>query len=109
AWRTPAMTIIDRAALLAKLDATAPALASVGSIPLLQNFLFTGERLVAYDDYIGIAAPLRTEFTGAVPGRLLHDAVAKMTHAKDIELREQDEHLLIGAVGYRTAARAPVL
>jgi DNA polymerase III sliding clamp (beta) subunit (PCNA family) len=102
------MTIIDRATLLAKLDIAAPALASVGSIPTLQNFLFTGDKLVAYNDRIGIAVALPTDFTGAVQGSLLHKVVATLTHAEQIELTG-DQHLQIGAVGHKTAATNPVL
>jgi DNA polymerase III sliding clamp (beta) subunit (PCNA family) len=103
------MTIIDRTALLAKLDIAAPALASVGSIPILQNFLFTGEKLVAYNDCIGIAVALPTDFQGAVPGALLHKIIGRLTHAQQIDLTESNQRLAIGAVGYRTAADNPVL
>jgi DNA polymerase III sliding clamp (beta) subunit (PCNA family) len=64
--------------------------------------------LVAYNDCIGIAVPLVTDFSGAVQGALLHKVVATLTHAEQIELRG-DQQLDIRAVGHKTAASHPVL
>lgn len=71
---------MPRKELLEKLELVAPALSSTEIIPILTHFWFSGTHLLAYDDRIAIETPLKTEFTGALPGNrliaLLHTSPA---------------------------------
>jgi hypothetical protein len=94
------MTIINREELLSKLQTVAPALAGDDMLLSLRNYLLDGKRLIAFNDRIGLAVPLPSEFIGAVPGASLLDGVAIAKHAEEIKLEANgNEARLIGIKG----------
>jgi DNA polymerase III sliding clamp (beta) subunit (PCNA family) len=60
-----------RVDLISKLETVKPAIASHQMVPLLTNFWFTGKKLMAYNQNIGISVPFPTEFKGGVSVKLL--------------------------------------
>jgi DNA polymerase III sliding clamp (beta) subunit (PCNA family) len=85
---------IKRDELLQKLEIVAPALADHDLIPALTYILFTGTHLVAYNDSIGIATPLKTEFTGTIPGKMLIDFLRITAHAAEVEITQVNERIV---------------
>lgn len=63
------MDVLPRADLLATLELVEPALGT--AVPQFSRIWFSGERVFAFSDDIGIAADLATEFTGGVDGKTL--------------------------------------
>lgn len=98
-----AIARIPRAELLAKLELVAPALATIDTAPALQNFLFTGTQLIAYNDHIGIATALQSDFQGAVNGKQLQQQLNIADYAKGFKLQAEAQHALVSALG-KTAA-----
>lgn len=103
------MIIIEREELLNKLQTVAPALAGDDMIHTLQNYLFDGSRLIAFNDRIGISVPLKSEFKGAVPGAALLDAVTICTHAKEIKLEADGNQAKVSAKGSHSKVKLPLL
>jgi DNA polymerase III sliding clamp (beta) subunit (PCNA family) len=87
---------MERAALLEQLEIVEPALSDSDLIPVLTNFWFDGERVMAYNDQIAISVPCKTEFHGAVPGKILLDML-RASQAKTIEVVAEDDSLNIRA------------
>ena len=77
---------IDRLELQTKLQTVAPALADNDLVPVLTHYLFTGKRLLAYNDRIALSVPLDLDFKGTVEGKLMLDYVTMCTHAKTATL-----------------------
>ena len=92
--------MLSRLALIENMETVADALASNDQIPVLQYFWFTGRRLMAFDKEVAISIPCETDFTGAVPRTLLD--LLKTSKAKDIELQEKDNGLLLVKAGSST-------
>lgn len=81
-----------RTELLDKLTAVAPALAETDIIPILMNYWFTGDRLMAFNDQVSISVPLKTDFDGAAPGKTLL-ALVQNSKAKNVDLFVEDGKL----------------
>jgi DNA polymerase III sliding clamp (beta) subunit (PCNA family) len=62
---------IPRLELLEKLNRVAPALSDKELIPVLTHLWFQGSTVMAFNDQIAIQTRLQTDFTGAVPGKIL--------------------------------------
>lgn len=62
---------MQRLDLIHALETVEPARASATAIPLLCHYWFRGDRLMCFNDYIGIQIDFKTTFKGAVPGDLL--------------------------------------
>lgn len=93
---------MKREDLIAKLKLVQPALSSNPIVPLLCQFWFTGEHLLAYNDNIALAVPLHTAFRGAVSERIL--PLLNASDFDEIELSEEDGILLVrsgGRVAFR--------
>lgn len=84
--------------LLAKLQLVAPALAPNDIVPILTHIWFTGSRIMAYNDKIGISAPFKSEFKGAIPGALLINML-KTSAVEEVDLSEDRDALRVKAGG----------
>lgn len=83
-----------RTELLDKLSLCAPALAKTEFVKVLSHFCFTGSHVYAYNDTIGVLAPLKTDFKGAVSGEVLM-GMLRQSRAVELELNEIDDNLQI--------------
>lgn len=84
---------MKRTDLIAKLKAVEPALSSNPIVPMLMQYWFTGESLLAYNDQIALAVPLRTTFKGALPAKLL--PLLEASGFKEMEMAAADNILAI--------------
>ncbi len=92
---------INRLELLTSLQNLEPALSTKPIIEELTFIWFTGTYVYAYNDIIGIVAPLETEFKGGMKGSLILGLLDK-SRAKEIEFIPSDnEDLLIKAANAR--------
>lgn len=73
--------MIERQLLIDKLNAVAPGLADNDLLPQLTHFAFTGTHVLTFSEKIGMSTPLKTEFKGLVPGKILLDLLSVSTHA----------------------------
>ena len=89
-----------------RLDLVSPALARNDLIQILTHFAFTGDSVLAFNEQIGMSTPLKTEFVGGVPGKLLMDLL-NASKAKDVEFVDKKTELEIKAASSRF--RLPVL
>lgn len=80
---------MNRKELLDKLTRLQPALASNALVPIMTHFWFDGETVMAYNDRIGISAPLKTGFKGAIPGATLLGLLSNST-AEEVMLTTND-------------------
>lgn len=81
-----------RALLSAELGVLAPALSDNAKIPGLDCLWFDGEKVSAYNDIIGIEKPLKTEFAGGIPGKVLLGYLDKINGEEvDLEVEETGE------------------
>ncbi len=85
-----------RTEFLEKLYIAEPALSDKDLIPVLSHFWFDGKELVAFNDQIAISVPCKSTFTGAVPGKLLVNLMAK-SKAKKVELLPENDQLIVKA------------
>ncbi len=81
--------------LLAKLRTVEPAIAVNPLVPVLTKFWFTGTNLMAYNDFIGIAVPFASEFTGVVSGRFRY-LLEAAGFDNEIKLTATADELVIG-------------
>ncbi len=82
---------IDRAELLRKLEAVAPGLATKEAVEQSSCFVFTGGRVVTFNDEIACGIDCDLGFTGAVAARPLLDLLAKMSETEiDVEATETE-------------------
>lgn len=88
---------LKREEVIDKLEMVAPALADHDLIPILTRVLFTGTHLVAFNDRIGIATPLKTDFKGTAPGKMLIDTLRIVTHASQVEIKSVNSSVQIVA------------
>lgn len=91
--------MLERARLLGALETVAPALADNDLVPLFTHFIFTGNRLMAYCERLAISAPLKTEFKGAVPGKIMLDML-RASAAKNVDMQASSNGLKIKAGKY---------
>lgn len=84
-----------RSDLVEKLEIVSPALSTNPLIPAMTHFWFTGEYLQAYNDYIMIEVPLKTNFAACVPPTLLH--LLKASRAQDVVLTLKGDTLNVKA------------
>jgi DNA polymerase III sliding clamp (beta) subunit (PCNA family) len=94
---------MKRTELVDKLKKVAPALSKNPIVPILCNFWFTGEQLLAYNDQIALAVPMRTDFKGAVSDKLLH--LLEASHFEDLELAVEDNVLMVKRTNGRAAIK----
>src|SRR5262245_14583013 len=95
AWkRKPRM---ERVALLEKWQLVAPALSDKELSPVLNRLWFQGDTVMAFNDQIAIETKLKTDFKGAVPGRVLIDMLVASPNAKQVEFKLSDDDLLVKA------------
>ena len=82
------------------LDLVSPALAKNDIIPVLKHICFTGLEVICFNDQIGMSVPLKTEFVGGVPGKLLMDLLGA-SRAKEVEFIDKNAELEIKAASSR--------
>jgi DNA polymerase III sliding clamp (beta) subunit (PCNA family) len=78
---------MNRKELVAKLERVAPALSTNDLVPILTHFCFSGDDVFAFNEQIGIVAPCKTTFEGAVAGNTLLNLL-KASRAKEVEFEE---------------------
>ncbi len=91
---------MQRIDLVEMLQLVSPGLSGNDLIPILSHVWFTGSDLMTYNDHIAISCPLKTTFTGAVPGSTLIDLI-KNSRAKEVEFVSADNELIIKAASSR--------
>lgn len=84
---------MKRSDLVAKLKRVSAALSVNPIVPKLTQFWFTGEQLLAYNDQIAMAVPMRTAFKGHVSKKLLE--LLEASHFEDMELVSEDNSLVV--------------
>ena len=89
-----------RSNLVAALDRIAPGLSTNDLIPVLSHVWITGTHLMSYNDCIAISVPFKSDFIGAVPGKIMIDLV-KNSLAKECEFVPEKDQLLIKAASSR--------
>lgn len=94
---------MKRTDLVAKLKQVEPALSKNPIVPMLTQFWFTGEQLMAYNDQIALAVPMQTDFKGAVSDKLLH--LLEASHFEDLELVVEDNTLMVKRNNGRAAIK----
>lgn len=80
--------------LLETLRMVAPALSDKELIPVLTHFWFQGDTVMAFNDQIAIQTKLKTDFTGAVPGRVLLEMVGA-SRSTEVKFTLTDDNLLV--------------
>lgn len=85
---------MDRKQLVETLKKVEPALAARNEIPVLASFCFNGETVHAFNKIIALVCPCRTEFKGAVQGRLFLDSLA-LSRADTAEFSVEAETLTV--------------
>jgi hypothetical protein len=80
--------------LISALETVKPAIAINQLIPLLTHYWFTGTHLMAYNGAIALQVPCRTNFRGAVPGKVL-ELLDCADFDGDIEVTSQDGNISI--------------
>lgn len=98
---------MKRVDLVNKLKQVEPALSKNPIVPMLTQFWFTGEQLLAYNDQIALAVPLRTNFKGAVSDKLLH--LLEASHFEDLELVVEDSILMVKRANGRAAIKLALM
>jgi hypothetical protein len=90
--------MISRKLLLQRLQTVAPAGALHDLVPIFTHILFTGTKLVAYNDRFALSTPLQTEFVGTLPARILVD-ILKMSRVSHVDIQSNGEvvRLKLGA------------
>lgn len=91
---------MQRIELADMLQLVSPGLSSNDLIPILSHVWFTGSTLMTYNDHIAVSCPLKTDFSGAVPGSTLIDLI-KNSRAKDVEFVIGENELTIKAASSR--------
>lgn len=89
---------MNRKQLIDALGVVRPALASQSLVESLTHLLFTGKEVIAYNDQIGISAPLATSFKGAVPGLTLLSLLSA-SRAAEVEFTTTDTEVMAKAGG----------
>lgn len=83
---------MERKQLLEVLGLVRPALASTSLIQVLTHFCFSGDEVTAYNDQIGLGAPLASGFEGAAPGMTLLGILGTL-RAPNVELAASGDAL----------------
>jgi hypothetical protein len=65
----------------------------------LRHVLFTGTHLVAYNERIALSVPLRTDFTGTIPGHLLIEML-KISRGSTVEMVRNGNRVQIGGTSF---------
>lgn len=81
---------MEREALLKTLKIAEPALATKDLVEELTHFWFDSEKLLAYNDVIGIELPFASNFKGGVRGNLLIGFLDK-SNGKDVDLEVSED------------------
>jgi DNA polymerase III sliding clamp (beta) subunit (PCNA family) len=89
-----------RMELLEKLRLVAPALSDKELIPVLTHFWFQGNTVMAFNDQIAIQTRLKTDFTGAVPGKVLLELLGA-SRSTEVKFTLTDDNLLV-ALGHHS-------
>lgn len=92
-----AAVTFERKVLLDALEAVAPALSQTDVVRWMTHFIFTGEHVQAYNDRIGISAPCRTNFKGALPATLLD--LLKTSKAKQVSMEPNGDSVRVKVGG----------
>lgn len=98
--------LIDRAVLLSQLNLVKPAIPKQDYIPLMNNFMFDGKAVTAYNDITAISILCDVDFTGCINAELLIKALKSMT-ADSITMERFTDYVLISAG--KTKIKLPVL
>lgn len=93
---------MDRKQLLNVLGTVRPALATSSLVQVLTHLCFSEREVLAYNDQIGISAPLSAGFSGAVPGTTLL-AMLGASRARDVEFAAAADKLSVRAGGAKIA------
>lgn len=103
------MSTIDRTKFLAALLACRPALASQQFVPAYTHFLFTRDRVTAYNDKLGIQVVLEGhDIDGCLPGDMLIKSLQTMTGDKVLVQDVEGERAVQLACG-RAKVTLPLL
>jgi hypothetical protein len=87
--------ITSRKALLEKLRMIAPGLSDSDLLPVNKCFQFTGEHIVAENEKIALIVPKRCDFSGAIPGEILLDLLARSSASTVALLPNDRDEVLI--------------
>lgn len=87
---------MERKAFVDTLELVRPALADQAVVPIFLNYCFTGERVYAYNDQLGIVGPAETNRAFAVHGKTLLNLLSN-SKAREIELEFTEEEVLVKA------------
>lgn len=98
---------MKRSDLVVKLKRVQPALSVNPIVPMLCNFWFTGDQLLAYNDQIALSVPMRTQFKGAVSKKLLE--LLEASHFEDMELVAEDNALMVKRTNGKTAIKLAMM
>jgi len=85
---------MEREKLLRALEAVKLGLSNKGFIEQMGCFIFTGDRVVTYNDEITITHPLQTGITGAVRAEQLYKLLGKLPDSR-IRLKATETELLV--------------
>lgn len=92
--------MMQRKDFLTKLSIVAPALSDNDLLPVMTHYWFTGTELMAFNDQISISMPCKTDFEGAVPGKLLYELM-KNSKAKNVDIEASKDVLNVKAASSR--------
>jgi hypothetical protein len=74
-------------------------------LPISRHVLFTGSHIVARNDKIALSVPLRTDFTGTIPGHLLIDML-DISRSSTVELARNGNGVRLGGSSFEAHAVA---
>lgn len=94
--------------LVAALDRVAPALSSNDLVPILSHLCFNKTHVFAFNEQIGLVAPCKTDFDGAVPGRLML-ALLSASKSKEVEFNIGANELIVKSKGSSSRMKLPML
>lgn len=87
---------MDRKKLIDALKKVEPALAVRNDMPVLASFCFDGNNVHTFNNVTAMVYPCRTDFKGAVQGRLFLDSLG-LSHADTVEFSQAGETLNVTA------------
>jgi DNA polymerase III sliding clamp (beta) subunit (PCNA family) len=83
---------MHRQELIDKLELVQPALSKTNLVPILQNFWFKNDHIIAYNDSIAIKVGMKSGFEGAVPPTLW--SLLSASKATEVEFKVQKKGTL---------------
>jgi hypothetical protein len=97
---------LNRKEFLGEIERVKPALGGAGGLAELTHLWFDGDQVQAFNIGLGLCAPLKTDFTGGVPGRLFI-SLLQSSSAEEIEVGEDGDCLEV--VQGKSRTKLPML